>query len=82
MTTRANGLPALGWYTPGSDKHWQLHSIHVMRFEAAKLAEATNFIGAYYLHGFDLPERLANSHRSEERKISEGTAQFHLPSGS
>lgn len=29
-----------------------------MRFSAAKLAEATNFIGAYYLHGFDLPQRL------------------------
>jgi hypothetical protein len=30
----------------------------VMLFKAARLAEATNFIGTYYLHGFDLPEQL------------------------
>jgi hypothetical protein len=36
-----------------------------MRFEGAKLAEATNFIGAYYLRGFDLPERLPKAPRSE-----------------
>jgi len=56
--TRANGLPALAWYAPprdGSDAVFRLHSIHVMRFESGALAEATNFIGAYYLQGFDLP---------------------------
>jgi hypothetical protein len=26
-----------------------------MRFEDGAVAEATNFIGAYYLHGFELP---------------------------
>ena len=34
---------------------YRLHSIQVMRFQDGALAEATNFIGAYYLHGFDLP---------------------------
>jgi RNA polymerase sigma-70 factor (ECF subfamily) len=58
LPTRANGLPALAWYTPGADGDRRLHSIHVMRFKAARLAEATNFIGAYYLQGFDLPNRL------------------------
>jgi hypothetical protein len=29
-----------------------------MLFKADRLAEATNFIGAYYLYGFGLPERL------------------------
>jgi RNA polymerase sigma-70 factor (ECF subfamily) len=58
VATRANGLPALVWYTPGSDGVYRPHSIHVMRFEDAKLAEATNFIGAHYLRGFDLPSEL------------------------
>jgi RNA polymerase sigma-70 factor (ECF subfamily) len=58
LPTRANGLPAFAWYTPAADGHRRPHSIHVMLFEAARLVEATNFIGAYYLRGFDLPERL------------------------
>jgi RNA polymerase sigma-70 factor, ECF subfamily len=58
LPTRANGMPALAWYTPRADGHRRLHSIHVMLFKAARLAEATNFIGTYYLHGFDLPEQL------------------------
>jgi RNA polymerase sigma-70 factor, ECF subfamily len=58
VPTRANGLPALAWYTPGVDGHRRPHSIHVMLFEAGRLAEATNFIGAHYLYGFDLPEGL------------------------
>jgi RNA polymerase sigma-70 factor (ECF subfamily) len=58
VSTRANGLPALAWYTPGADGLRRPHSIHVMLFKAGRLAEATNFIGAYYLYGFDLPERL------------------------
>jgi len=54
--TRANGLPALVWYAaePTAGKY-VLHSIQVMRFQDGALAEATNFIGAYYLHGFDVP---------------------------
>jgi len=80
ITTRANGLPAFGWYTPGSDEHWRLHSIHVMRFEATMLVEATNFVGAYYLHGFDLPKKLPIARR--RIKKSEKTAQFDTPSGS
>jgi RNA polymerase sigma-70 factor, ECF subfamily len=58
VPTRANGLPALAWYTPGADGHRRPHSIHVMLFKAGRLAEATNFIGEYYLYGFGLPERL------------------------
>jgi RNA polymerase sigma-70 factor (ECF subfamily) len=56
--TRANGLPALVWYTPRDGDDYRPHSIHVMRFEDGELAEATNFIGAHYLRGFDFPERL------------------------
>jgi RNA polymerase sigma-70 factor (ECF subfamily) len=58
MPTRANGLPALAWYAAGLDGVHRLHSIHVMRFEGGLLAEATNFIGAHYLGGFDLPASL------------------------
>jgi RNA polymerase sigma-70 factor (ECF subfamily) len=54
--TRANGLPALVWYSGrDGDGLFRLHSIHVMRFEGGALAEAVNFIGPDYLHGFDLP---------------------------
>ncbi len=54
--TRANGLPALVWYSArGGDGVYRLHSIHVMRFEDGAVAEAINFIGPHYLHGFDLP---------------------------
>ncbi len=57
--TRANGLPALVFYSArAGDGVLRLHSIQVMRFEDGVLAEATNFIGAYYLHGFDLPARV------------------------
>src|SRR5262249_21415453 len=55
LQTRANGLPALVWYTPGADGAWRAHSMHVMRFEQGQVVEATNFIGAHYLHGFELP---------------------------
>lgn len=58
--TRANGLPALAWYSPRvGDGIYRLQSIHVMRFQDGALAEATNFIGAHYLHGFDLPAVVA-----------------------
>jgi RNA polymerase sigma-70 factor (ECF subfamily) len=56
--TRANGLPAVAWYPAGPDGIHRLHSIQVMRFEAGALAEATNFNGAHYLSGFDLPAAL------------------------
>jgi len=56
--TRANGLPALVWYAGGPDGVHRLHSIHVMRFQDGALAEAINFIGPYYLHGFDLAPEL------------------------
>ncbi|HMF39777.1 MAG TPA: RNA polymerase subunit sigma-70 [Polyangia bacterium] len=57
--TRANGLPALVWYAGGGDEAiYRLHSIQVMRFRDGALAEATNFIGAAYLHGFDLAPTL------------------------
>jgi RNA polymerase sigma-70 factor (ECF subfamily) len=58
VSARANGLPALAWYTPGDDGQRRPHSIHVMLFKAGRLAEATNFIGEYYLYGFGLPQRL------------------------
>ena len=57
--TRANGLPALAWYTPTGEGPWRLHSIQLMQFESGKLAEATNFIGTHYLRGFELSDTLA-----------------------
>jgi RNA polymerase sigma-70 factor (ECF subfamily) len=53
--TRANGLPAVIWHVGGFEGP---HSIHVMRFAGGVLAEATNFIGAHYLHGFQAGDRL------------------------
>jgi hypothetical protein len=29
-----------------------------MQFQKSQLAEATNFIGAHYLHGFAIPKEL------------------------
>jgi len=59
MNIRANGLPAIVWYTAGvDDPVYRLHSIHVMRWQDGALAEATNFIGAPYLRGFDLAPAL------------------------
>jgi RNA polymerase sigma-70 factor (ECF subfamily) len=63
LFTRANGLPALFWYTPHEDGAWRPHSVHLMRFEDGRLAEATNFIGAHYLHGFDMPASLTSQER-------------------
>jgi RNA polymerase sigma-70 factor, ECF subfamily len=60
LQTRANGLPALAWYPAGPDGVHRIHSIHVMRFRDGALAEATNFIGAHYLRGFDLPAEVAS----------------------
>jgi RNA polymerase sigma-70 factor (ECF subfamily) len=56
--TRANGLPSVAWYTPESEGVERLHSLQLMRFDGAQLAEATNFVGPHYLHGFDLPATL------------------------
>jgi RNA polymerase sigma-70 factor (ECF subfamily) len=54
--TRANGLPSVIWYSPEADDGiFRLHSIQVMRFQDGALAEAINFIGPTYLHGFDAP---------------------------
>ncbi len=56
--TRANGLPALVWYSPDDAGVHRLHSIQLVRFENGQAAEVTSFIGARYLHGFDLPDVL------------------------
>jgi RNA polymerase sigma-70 factor (ECF subfamily) len=61
LPTRANGLPAVVWYVDGPDGALVPHSIQVMRFVDGALAEATNFIGAHYLHGFELPASLPRS---------------------
>jgi RNA polymerase sigma-70 factor (ECF subfamily) len=53
--TRANGLPALAWYSPDDAGVQRLHSIQVVRFQDGRAAEVTSFIGARYLHGFGLP---------------------------
>lgn len=58
IATRANGLPAVIWYVGGPDGTYTIHSIQVMRFVDGKLAEATNFIGPQYLHGFGGPLQL------------------------
>jgi RNA polymerase sigma-70 factor (ECF subfamily) len=53
--TRANGLPALAWYSPDDAGVERLHSLQVVRFAGGQAAEVTSFIGVRYLHGFDLP---------------------------
>jgi len=60
IQTRANGLPAMVFYAaaPDDESYW-LHSIQLMRFEGGAVAEATTFIGAAYLHGFDVAPTLA-----------------------
>ena len=50
--TRANGLPALGFYAGLTEGN--LHSIGVTRFEGGQVAEMTVFIGPHFLAGFDL----------------------------
>jgi RNA polymerase sigma-70 factor (ECF subfamily) len=54
VPTRANGLPAVVWYGLEPDGRYRPHSIQVMRFEGGQVAEATTFIGAPYLVGFEL----------------------------
>jgi len=56
--TRANGLPALVWYSPDDAGGQRLHSIQIVRFKDGRAADVTNFIGARYLYGFDLPDTL------------------------
>jgi RNA polymerase sigma-70 factor (ECF subfamily) len=51
--TRANGLPALGFYSARDG--YRLHSVGATRFEGGRVAELTVFIGPHFLHGFDLP---------------------------
>ena len=63
LRTRANGLPAVVWYLGGPEAPQGPHSIHVMHFVDGALAEATNFIGPEYLHGFELPTTLARRPR-------------------
>jgi RNA polymerase sigma-70 factor (ECF subfamily) len=59
IATRANGLPALVFYVAApDDEAYRLHSIQLMRFEGGTVAEATTFIGAAYLHGFDIAPTL------------------------
>ncbi len=53
--TRANGLPAIVWYAPDDAGVERLHSIQLVRFEDGRAGEVTSFIGARYVHGFDLP---------------------------
>jgi RNA polymerase sigma-70 factor (ECF subfamily) len=53
--TRANGLPAFAWYAPDDAGVQRLHSVQLVRFEEGGASEVTSFIGAHYLHGFDLP---------------------------
>jgi RNA polymerase sigma-70 factor (ECF subfamily) len=58
--TRANGLPALVFYAAApEDQAYGLHSIQVVRFEGGAVADATTFIGAAYLRGFDVAPILA-----------------------
>jgi RNA polymerase sigma-70 factor (ECF subfamily) len=59
VATRANGLPAVVWYVGGPGETHTIHSIQVMHFVDGKLAEATNFIGPHYLHGFGVPALLS-----------------------
>jgi RNA polymerase sigma-70 factor, ECF subfamily len=55
--TRANGRPALAFYLRVTRSTYRLHSLQAVQFSRGKLVEAVNFIGEYYLRGFDLPAR-------------------------
>lgn len=50
--TRANGLPALGFFSGRESR--QLHAIGVTRFDGGLVAELTVFIGPAFLAGFGL----------------------------
>jgi RNA polymerase sigma-70 factor (ECF subfamily) len=59
LLARANGLPALVFYAGGpEDETYQLHSVQVVRFRGGAVADATTFIGARYLRGFDVAPSL------------------------
>jgi RNA polymerase sigma-70 factor (ECF subfamily) len=52
VVTRANGLPALGFFSAARGPG--LHSIGLTRFEAGQVAEMTVFIGRHFQAGFDI----------------------------
>lgn len=57
VPTRANGQGALAFYV-GDDDGYRRHSLQTIGFVDGRLAEAVQFIGADYLRGFDVPERI------------------------
>jgi RNA polymerase sigma-70 factor (ECF subfamily) len=58
VATRANGQLALAYYLRTGDDFVR-HSIQLVEFAGGRVAEAVQFVGADYLRGFDVPERLA-----------------------
>jgi RNA polymerase sigma-70 factor (ECF subfamily) len=58
VATRANGQLALAFYTGDGDGYAR-HSLQVVEFAEDRAASIVQFIGADYLRGFDVPERIA-----------------------
>lgn len=61
VLTRANGQDALAFFLRSADGSYARNSVQLVRFAAGKLAEATTFIGAGYLRGFDVPSALGRT---------------------
>jgi RNA polymerase sigma-70 factor (ECF subfamily) len=57
VATRANGGLALAFYT-GDGDGFRRHSLQVVEFADDRAAQIIQFIGADYLRGFDVPERI------------------------
>ncbi len=58
LSTRANGAPALAFYR-GTGTSYRVSSLQVLGVVEGRVAEIVAFIGADYLHGFQLPAELA-----------------------
>jgi RNA polymerase sigma-70 factor, ECF subfamily len=58
VPTHANGQLALAFYI--GDDDFRHHSLQVVDFDGDRVAQAVHFVGADYLHGFDLNERIAD----------------------
>ena len=63
LPTRANGRVALVFYRDGGQVR---HSIQLPRFEGETVAELSNFLGATYLHGFQIPDTLTEQFRGPQ----------------
>jgi len=67
LPTRANGQLALAFFVRSPAGAYLRHSIELPRFQGARLAEVTTFVGAAYLRSFQVPERIEGPRKSGEQ---------------